>query len=323
MAFNINQPRDARGRFVSTGVTSDHIVRVIKSKANITRDHVVHVVDTTKLTDLGITDAHRIAVKSSRVRKYKGHETVGSYVKAHPKGRAAALRTLAADHKAGRIEFAESVTEAVKVPSIAHAADVSFGSDVSPEFTGTVSKAYAKLPGGVKQQLKRAGITVRAPKRLADIMDTSQTPRGWPAGTTWDSADGVYRGGDVKQVVVTQTAKSRYTGNFYNSNRTSGVLYHETGHGLDDSFYGSVSATRTYRDAYDADVSDYLASGGSKSDDRYAYFLQEGSAGPSEMFAEHFAELHGETITNSVPSLTERFPRSAAVLRDTVDRLGK
>lgn len=316
MAFNVNQPRDARGRFVSTGVTRDHVVRVVKPK----------------LDESGITDAHRIVVKSARVRKYKGHETVGSYASTRPRGRATALRTLVADHKAGRIAFeapmsAQPEAGPQKVSQgpvkVARAADVSFGSDVSPEFADEVSKTWIGIPDGVKQQLKDAGITVRAPKRLADVMDTSQTPRGWAAGSTWDEVDGVYHG-STRSVIVAQTAKSRYTGVFSDSTSTAGVLFHETGHGLDASFGAlPISETKAYGDAYDADVRDYLASGGSKSDSRYSYFLQDGTAGPSEMFAEHFAELHGESLTRSVPSLTERFPRSAAVLRVVVDRVSR
>ena len=101
-----NQPRDARGRFVLSGVTREHIVRVVKPRAP----------RTSKLEASGITESHRIAVISKRVRKYKGHETVGSYVASHPKGRATALRTLAADHKAGRIAF-ETPGASVPVPA--------------------------------------------------------------------------------------------------------------------------------------------------------------------------------------------------------------
>lgn len=40
MAFSSTEQRDAQGRFVSSGVTRDHVVRVRKG---ITRDHVVRV----------------------------------------------------------------------------------------------------------------------------------------------------------------------------------------------------------------------------------------------------------------------------------------
>ncbi|MGE7415456.1 anti-CBASS protein Acb1 family protein [Methylobacterium tarhaniae] len=63
---------------------------------------------------------HGIVVNSARVRKYRGHDSVESFVAAHPKGRAHALRTLAADHKAGRISFAAAAPK-VEAPKPAPA----------------------------------------------------------------------------------------------------------------------------------------------------------------------------------------------------------
>ncbi|MCP1550695.1 MULTISPECIES: hypothetical protein [Methylorubrum] len=58
-----------------------------------------------RLKDSGVTGEDRIAVQSSRVRKYQGHDTVEGFASSHPRGRAYALRVMAADHKAGRIKF--------------------------------------------------------------------------------------------------------------------------------------------------------------------------------------------------------------------------
>ena len=66
-----------------------------------------------RLSASGVTGAHKIVVNSSRVRKYAGHATVDAYANAHKKGRAHALRELAADHKAGKISFAAEVESAV------------------------------------------------------------------------------------------------------------------------------------------------------------------------------------------------------------------
>lgn len=59
------------------------------------------------LKNSGVGGSDAIVVLSSRVRKYKGHATVESFVAQHPKGRAHALRVLAADHKAGLIGFGQ------------------------------------------------------------------------------------------------------------------------------------------------------------------------------------------------------------------------
>ncbi len=64
------------------------------------------------LEEHNVGGEHGIVVNSARVRKYRGHATVESFVAAHPKGRAHAMRVLAADHKAGRIGFAGTPTPA-------------------------------------------------------------------------------------------------------------------------------------------------------------------------------------------------------------------
>lgn len=151
MAFNASQPRDARGRFVSAGVTRDHVVRVLKPTTG------------SKLVDSGVTEEHRISVKSSRVRKYAGHETVGSYVAAHPKGRATALRTLAVDHKAGRIGFeapiaaktaarADAGFDAEKVAGHVSALKAASGSD---RFAGVLKDVESSSAAHVKEVAKR------------------------------------------------------------------------------------------------------------------------------------------------------------------------
>ena len=50
-----------------------------------------------------ITGDHKILALSKRVTKYAGHDTVESYVANHKRGRAHALRQIAADHKSGKI----------------------------------------------------------------------------------------------------------------------------------------------------------------------------------------------------------------------------
>ncbi len=60
-----------------------------------------------RLKTSGVTADDRIEVLSTRVRAYRGATTVRDFVDNHPKGRAYALRKLAADHKKGVIGFSE------------------------------------------------------------------------------------------------------------------------------------------------------------------------------------------------------------------------
>ena len=101
-AFNAAlHPRDGHGRFRQTAGDQSKPAPRRRGGEGAKRE----TVGQKALKSSNVTGNDTIEVLSNRVRKYKGFTTVESFVANHPKGRAYALRTLAADHKAGRIGF--------------------------------------------------------------------------------------------------------------------------------------------------------------------------------------------------------------------------
>lgn len=96
-------PRAAGGRFGTTGGSA--------GRGRLT-------VGAQRLKSSGVTAADRIVVLSRRVRKYRGHDTVESFVSRHPRGRAHALRLLAADHRKGLIGFEGAAGSAAAKPAV-------------------------------------------------------------------------------------------------------------------------------------------------------------------------------------------------------------
>ncbi|KNY20370.1 ADP-ribosyltransferase [Methylobacterium sp. ARG-1] len=99
-----------------------------------------------RLKTSGVTAQDKIVVLSGRVRKYQGHDTVESFVASHPKGRAHALRLLAADHKAGRIGFgdAQKAADTAKASAAAKYDETKF-SDFSNTDNATVQEVERDL----------------------------------------------------------------------------------------------------------------------------------------------------------------------------------
>lgn len=104
-------PRGARGRFASSGKADEPAGAGRASAKPAARKPTV---GETALKTSGVSASDEISVLSKRVRAYNGFKTVSEFVDAHPKGRAYALRKLAADHKKGVIGFkgAESAASA-------------------------------------------------------------------------------------------------------------------------------------------------------------------------------------------------------------------
>jgi hypothetical protein len=119
---NALHPRDGHGRFRDSG----NAQRPRPSRGG-GEQKPKETVGEKALKTKGVTGEDTIQVLSSRVRKYKGFTTVESFVSTHPKGRAYALRMLAADQKAGRIGFV--ATDAAAAPAALSAPQ----KDVAPE----------------------------------------------------------------------------------------------------------------------------------------------------------------------------------------------
>jgi hypothetical protein len=187
--------------------------------------------------------------------------------------------------------------------------------ETSPEFKAKMLDAIEALPVPVRDKLREAGIKIAVGRRVTEIMPEFKgvTPRGWPKGTTWDNAEGLYHGG-VKKAIVTEKYIGRVSGLEISTGRAEGVLRHEVGHAYDAALE-SFSSTNEFKTAHNADRSmmDEAIS------EKLAYFLQLGGAGRQEAFAEVFGEINGG---GAAPELhvADHFPNVTTLLRKTIVR---
>jgi hypothetical protein len=118
-----------------------------------------------------------------------------------------------------------------------------------------------------------------------------QQPRGWPDGSNYNDADGMYMQ-DRKSVVVAENT------NKGPSERTDGVVHHETGHAVDAAM-GDFSHSEEFKKAYDKDVANLSP----EEQVNEHYLLQDGNAGKEEeAAAETYGALNG---TSANPSETQ------------------
>mgnify|MGYP002630234085 CR=1 FL=1 len=128
-------------------------------------------------------------------------------------------------------------------------------------------------------------------------------PRGWPAGTTWDSAEGLANG---PPAFIAEEFRPIGQRKFIKSKRIPGVLRHEIGHAYDHAInpLQDLSQSPEFLAAFRKDKAamNSIVRGNLK------YFIQRGDAGPSEAFAEGFAAIFGGGAAQG--SRAELFKRS-------------
>jgi hypothetical protein len=181
------------------------------------------------------------------------------------------------------------------VPDFEDLADIH--GDTDPGFTRTIANEFrSRTPVPVLRAFKADRVRVSASNRLTDGHPSlvGKHPQGWPAGTTWDHAEGVYMV-DKKTIAVAKQLKNRFRTEqiWEDSHRPLAVLAHETGH-------AAHAAIQRRTPEFDAELSRQwrkatraIAKGPKEDRQLLAYFMQKKGAGAAEAFAEAYAiEFH-------------------------------
>lgn len=174
-----------------------------------------------------------------------------------------------------------------------------------------VENVLKSLPKGVVDKLNAHGVKAVVAGTLGDTLPQilHLHPRGWPAGATWENVDGVYD--SSKKLAVAASAYTNLAGKMVLSGRPGGVMRHELGHAVDDAL-GRASRSADFMKAYRADVAKIPTVDHGK----YKYYLQPGSAGPSEAFAEIFGHHFGGG--SGYQDLRTVFPNTYRVLKKLI-----
>ena len=184
------------------------------------------------------------------------------------------------------------------------------------DFKADVAGAIKSIPVRTLKRMAEAGIKIRAGTKLTELNPDLKGvhPRGWPAGTTWDSADGMFNRGQ-KAVNVTEFYRPIGKREFVRGSRIRGVLLHESGHGFDLALDYPSTNSRAFAEAYESDVKAIPKS----AKNRLGYYLQKKrNAGRTETFAETFAWNAGTGSANN--DIRPHFPRVTALVKTAMDR---
>lgn len=186
-----------------------------------------------------------------------------------------------------------------------------------------VHKSLRAVPDHVHASARRFGVKAGTARRVTDFLPelAGQAPRGWPVGRTWDHADGLYHPSS-KTAVLTEEYLIGDTP--VKTSRAGGVALHEYGHGVDRAIGAELAGLDLYsksgrfQNAYHKDVSGIPDTARKK----LGYYLQSGHAGPEEVFAEAFAQIHhpeGKGAAAKAGEVLKHFPNCAAVIKAALE----
>lgn len=189
---------------------------------------------------------------------------------------------------------------------------------IGADFEAELARGFQGIPPKALQRMADEGIKFNVGNTLTELDPSlkGEHPRGWPPGTTWDSAEGLFSP-NAKTVLIAESYRPIGQKKFVKSRRVQGALAHETGHGFDKAL-GNASTFKSFREAYDDDVSN-IAKSDRKS---LSYYLQRrrGStaAGRSETFAELFARHAGSAGTAGT-DIRQYFPSTSRLVKQAMD----
>jgi tetratricopeptide (TPR) repeat protein len=177
-----------------------------------------------------------------------------------------------------------------------------------------VERGLRTIPKDIRDALKEAGYTVMlTPTMLAAVPQWSgATPRGWSEDSNYDNVGGLFQSRQ-KWILLAEKVQSMKNGNEYQENtRLVSTVRHELGHAY-DNYQGSYSSGDDFSDAYGNDVDRIPA----RDQTRFAYFLQPGNAGRSELFAEVFAAVYtpDDEQNQGQIALMKAFPKVATLMK--------
>lgn len=201
------------------------------------------------------------------------------------KGLTKARADQVADVSQSLVDSGVDPDKAAEIGQVTH-----FGGSGDAADAKAVAKELAVLPTAALKTMNQNGTKVIACRgNVTDYLTQLKgvTPRGWPAGSKWDSVPGVFTGGSNEVVIATQGAgtpdgpKVPPTGNGHGA---FDLAAHESTHGYD---LGGTGPKKHSDPAFVTARTQDMAKLGS-------YFTQAGEAGLEETYAESAARYYGK-----------------------------
>ncbi len=183
----------------------------------------------------------------------------------------------------------------------------------SPAFGRLVADAYGRLPQVERGLVERAGVRVVLGGDMGRLRpDLRQQPPGYPPGTTYASATGLYDQ-RARRLFVPEYIQQP-NGRFKPHHDPEAALRHEFGHAVDDAL-SNFSRSREFVEALRRDAAEWAHAAPPAS---LQYYLNS----PAEIFAELYASVRGGGLSNAdFGGIAGYFKHASKVLTDRLSAL--
>lgn len=172
-----------------------------------------------------------------------------------------------------------------------------------------VNKALLKIPKKVRDRLALGGLKIRIVPSLIDADPGLRggRPSGYTHGGGWDNCPGRYD--DVRRTIFIGERNGWRNQPMALNQGAEGITVHECGHAFDHQNYCSTS--EEFKKAFAEDTRSLT----NELRLSYQVYLQEGEAGPSEMFAELFHCFFSNETSHRSMDMAKQFPKCYAYVQ--------
>jgi hypothetical protein len=180
----------------------------------------------------------------------------------------------------------EAVTRHVKQPPIGLVKYLDETDRPNSNISFLVKYGLETIPEQVLTNLMSAGYSVVIAPTILDAMPrrSGYSPRGYGDDANYDNAAALFKT-DSRQILIAEKLQlSKNSPDYKNNDFATDAVRHELGHAVDCNA-GYPSRRSEFKAAYDKDERKLSAF----DRNRFAYFLQPGDSGRSELFAQFFA----------------------------------
>lgn len=211
--------------------------------------------------------------------------------------------------KAGLTEIPRQKTKDIEPEKISPPVLIGKRSKDTDYIEKSVLKALAKVPKPIRDRLAAGGLKIQIVSSLIDADPGLRQgrPSGYTHGGGWDNCPGRYD--DTKRTIFIGERNGWRNQPMALNQGAEGITVHEMGHAFDDQNYCSTS--EDFKKAFAEDT----RSLSNETRLIYQVYLQEGMAGPAEMFAELFhCSFSNETSHRSM-DMANQFPKCYAYVQ--------
>lgn len=211
--------------------------------------------------------------------------------------------------KAGLSELPQTASKAKPAEKPSPLVLISKRSKDTEYIEKSVLKALAKIPKNIRDRLSEHGLKIQIVSSLIDADPGLRggRPSGYTHGGGWDNCPGRYD--DTRRTIFIGERNGWRNQPMALNQGAEGITVHEMGHAFDDMNYCSTS--EEFKKAFAEDT----RSLSNETRLIYQVYLQEGVAGPAEMFAELFHCFFSNETSHRSMDMANQFPKCYAYVQ--------